>query len=123
MGLDFSHGDAHWAYSGFGRFRERLAATVGIPLLRMRGFCKYGDGEGIEWPVSDEPLLILLHHSDCDGELTPDECRKIARRLRDVVEFWNDVMHPGQDYDRANALKLADGMDSAAKENLPLKFF
>ena len=31
MGIDFSHGDAHWAYSGFMRFRGRLAVELGYP--------------------------------------------------------------------------------------------
>lgn len=30
MGIDFSHCDAHWAYSGFHRFRTRLATQVGL---------------------------------------------------------------------------------------------
>ena len=28
MGIDFSHGDASWSYSGFNRFRKRLAQEI-----------------------------------------------------------------------------------------------
>ena len=28
MGVDFSHGDAHWSYSGFMRFRNRVVNTI-----------------------------------------------------------------------------------------------
>ena len=48
MGLDFSHTDAHWSYSGFFAFRRRLFAAV-MPrtdLDGMRGFAGACVGEG-----------------------------------------------------------------------------
>jgi hypothetical protein len=38
MGLDFSHCDAHWSYSGFNEFRVKLAEAAGIVLGDMEGF-------------------------------------------------------------------------------------
>lgn len=71
-----------------------------------------------EWPEG-EAIVPLLNHSDCDGQLTPDECRAIAPRLREIVEGWNDFEWK---YDREKAIELANGMDAAAANNEPLEF-
>lgn len=122
MGLDFSHGDAHWSYSGFHRFRCKLARAINIDLEEMDGFAREPllgcIVEGKPWPDTEiDPLIALLNHSDCDGELTPDQCKSIAPRLREIVEQF-----PADDYDRQQALMLADGMDEAVQENELLEF-
>jgi hypothetical protein len=111
MGVDFSHCDAHWAYSGFNRFRTRLAKEIGFDLDSMEGF-----GGTTKWETMADPIKALLNHSDCDGKLTPKECRQVAPRLRELVKNWDD------DHDKRNALELADGMESAAKESKSLQF-
>jgi len=117
MGLDFSHSDAHWSYSGFMKFRTHLAECTGIDLDMMEGFG--GDGE---WsPPLTEPIIDLLNHSDCDGELTPEQCKIIAPRLRKIVSEWSDSDYMVM-YDKKNALLLADGMEEAAANGEPLEF-
>jgi hypothetical protein len=112
MGLDFSHTDARWSYSGFHYFRIRLAKEIGIDLESMAGF----DGK-TEWPsATKDPIIWLLSHSDCDGHITPKRCAKIAPRLRELVSKWPD------EYDKQRALMLADGMESAAAANEKLIF-
>ena len=65
MGLNFSHGEAHWSYPGFDRFRNVVAQHIGITLPDMEGF-----GGATPWPnASKEPLIDLLDHSDADGYL------------------------------------------------------
>jgi hypothetical protein len=72
----------YFAYHTFHVFRMRVAAHLGIDLEAMDGF----DGTQ-EWTsVDDEPLVHLLRHSDCDGELDRTECAAIATRLRAVTE-------------------------------------
>ena len=145
MGIDFSHCEAHWGYMGFMRFRTRIATESGIALNCMSGFVigpsgkpfesltifgeseesgtvpgfdKYvGRQEVIPWENVKDDIKILLDHSDCDGELTPDECVKIVPRLRELVSNW-----PENDRDKINALYLADGMDEAVKSNVSLGF-
>jgi hypothetical protein len=112
MGLDFSHCDARWAYSGFMSFRRRLANEIGMDLNKMEGF----DGD-IPFSNYQDVILPLLDHSDCDGELTVEECKKVAPRLRQLVSAWED-----NDYDKTKALQLADGMDYAVECNEPLEF-
>ena len=144
MGLDFSNCEARWAYSGFMRFRTRLATEVGITLSCMEGFAsgptgktfktliicgeqegnnmpgfeKYvGRQEVIPWKNVKDNIKYLLNHSDCEGILTPKECAKVAPRLRKLVSHWTE-----DDRDRISALILADGMDLAASNNENLEF-
>jgi len=76
MGIDFSHGEAHWAYSGFMRFRSLLASSLGYetPLMEM-----YDNGS--HDVMENEPIYPLINHSDCDGELTVEEMKQILPQL------------------------------------------
>jgi hypothetical protein len=121
MGLDFSHGGASWAYGGFARFREALATHEGFNLREMDGFGPLGrtDWIGKPWDTITTDLRPLLEHSDCDGELTPAECRQVAPRLREVIDaLWPDE----HDYDRRAGLALVHGMGLAAQADEPLQF-
>jgi hypothetical protein len=104
MGLDFSHCNARWSYTGFSRFRARLAEAAGLKELN-------------NLVIKNDPILPLLAHSDCEGILTPEECRSVAPRLRDLVSNWQDG-----DYDKDTGLELAEGMESAASKNEDLEF-
>jgi hypothetical protein len=112
MGLDFGQSEAHWGYGGFMRFRERLASMIGI-LDLMAAFNR----DDFPWDKYPDPITLLINHSDCDGQLTAEECGKIAPRLREMVTPW-----PEGDYDKRQALLLADGMDKCAKKKRPLVF-
>lgn len=113
MGLDFKGSEAHWSYGGFMRFRQRLAASVGIvDLLAMDGF----DGKGSWESVPNDPIVPFLQHSDCDGELSAAECAKIGPRLREILVPWAD------DYDKQQGLLLCDGMDDCAASGDALVF-
>src|SRR3546814_9161128 len=73
MGLDFSHTDAHWAYSGFTRFRRALAKHEGIDLDAMEGFQRHGDDRPrVSWNTVTTPLKPLLDHSDRSEEHTSE---------------------------------------------------
>lgn len=112
MGLDFSHGQAHFSYSGFDRFRIKLARELSIELEEMEGYKE----NGISWDGIDDPIVLLLHHSDCDGELSPEACTLIAIRLRELVRNWEG------DPDMVRAIYLAEGMEEAATAGEPLLF-
>lgn len=111
MGLDFRGADARWSYGGFNRFRTRLAAIIGVNLDKMAGFAE----RGISWETVKDDIVPLLCHSDCDGSLTYGQCKKVAPRLRALVKEWPDA-----DYDKQQALLLAEGMEEcgAAKKKL-----
>lgn len=120
MGLDFAGWKdsawddcPHWSYSGFMRFRERLADAIGLKLENtMIGF-----GGEQPWPDTKDPLLWLLDHSDCDGDLSPAQCRKLAPRLREIVSSW-----PNDDYDRVQAELLSRAMELCAEQKRKLIF-
>ena len=115
MGIDFSHTDAHWAYSGFNRFRTRVAKTIGIDLQKMKGFT--GTSGGISWePYTYHALYPFLDHSDCDGTLSPEECRLVAPALRMALEEIDD------EYDKRQGLLLVEGMEEAGGAGETLKF-
>lgn len=115
MGLDTTHNAWHGSYSSFNSFRERIAKHLGIPLLFMEGFYEEGSIIGdplsmikiacqnnqfgaagqlnkirqvlpIKWE-SLKPMAIhsLLHHSDCDGSLSPEECLGIAEDIKTII--------------------------------------
>ena len=126
MGIRFSHWDAAWSYSGFHEFRKRLAAAIKIDLEQMHGFAPTPGEEprpfaNQPWSEIDDPIKLLLDHSDCDGELTPAACRWVAPRLRELARPW-----PADDsdagYDRRMALALAEGMERAAWRDESLEF-
>ncbi|MFE6500725.1 hypothetical protein [Kitasatospora sp. NPDC057738] len=119
MGLDFSHTEAHWTYTGFMRFRRAIATHEGIDLDQMNGFRIYGSNQPqIPWTAVTTALRPLLDHSDCDGELSPEECRLVAPRLREVVS----AVWPKDCYDRTHGLLLADGMEAAAAAGEQFEF-
>ncbi|MHA6764736.1 hypothetical protein [Streptacidiphilus sp. PAMC 29251] len=113
MGVDFSHTEAHWAYGGFGRFRTALAKHEGIDLDQMEGF-----GGDMPWAPVATPLKPLLDDSDCDGEISPEDCATVAPRLREVI----NAVWPGDCHDRHDGLALADGMEAAAEAGEPFEF-
>ena len=114
MGLNFSHTDMHWSCSCFHEFRRKLAAEIGIDLDDMDGF------EGtLSWDDLKDDIVPLLDHSDCEGVLTPEECRRVAPRLRQLVSSW--PMDDGS-LDKYRALELATAMERAQAENTNLVF-
>lgn len=81
MGLDTSHGCWHGPYSAFMRWRTQIASCIGLTLDGMVGF-----GGTTEWPDAEkEPLVHLLNHSDCDGEIESKHCAAIADRLSEIL--------------------------------------
>ena len=73
--------------------------------------------EALSWKHIKDDIVILLNHSDCDGEITAEECLKVAPRLRHLVEDWHE-----DDFDKEEFLKLAEGMELAAANGEPLNF-
>lgn len=115
MGLDFSHSDASWAYSGFMRFRNKLWHSCGFSgdLHEV-----YTTGKGGEQISDDHPLIDFFAHSDCDGDLTTDQMKTIEPAIRRILDNWQDG-----DYDKKMGLQLCDGMKEAISKNENLRFF
>ncbi len=105
-------------------------------------FFVYGIYDGdlcLSWDDVKDDIVLLLYHSDCVGELTSEQCAKVAPRLRELIGDWPDKMAPFKtnkelqaigykeeyiydDYDKKNALLLADQMEECVRFNVPLIF-
>ena len=82
MGVDFSHGDAHFGHRSFHAFRRTLAAMAGVRLDDMKGF-----GGRTDWATVAEPIAPLLSRNDAGGELVPEEARGAAARLAELMSY------------------------------------
>ena len=102
-----------WSYSGFHEFRTFIAAEAGITLGNMEGFTKESDA--LSWDKVADPIRFFLNHSDCDGELSPQECEAVAPRLRRLLENATG-------YDKRTGQKLVDLMDRCAERDVKLQF-
>lgn len=147
MGLDCSHDAWHGAYSAFMRWRQEIARLAGVPLELMDGFFDpaqnnamalakiAGDNANalrelltrncpIRWDsLKPDPLHVLLYHSDCDGEIAPDDCAKIADRLEELLPLLPSGEgggHIGNWRDKTS--KFIAGCRTAAAAGEPLDF-
>lgn len=124
MGLSFQGSEAHWSYGGFNRFRQRLAEKVGLEWPEARAFISCSpaarEEDNARWQKLqslDDPIRDLLCHSDCDGELSPEQCATIAPRLKELVADWD-----ANDFDKMQADLLVQGMLDCAESKEPLEF-
>ena len=106
MGLDCSHDAFHGAYSAFNALRQVVCAAIGgsypphnFPGFK-RGVITRDDLLGTAEPLDNamiyfcEPgkdvdvpdgLYEFLTHSDCDGEISPEMCAKVADDLEALL--------------------------------------
>ncbi len=106
MGLTTTHNCWDGSCTSFNDWRRCLCEAAGYgDLDNYLGF-----GGDKAWPESDI-LIVLLNHSDCDGEIEWTDCIKLADRL-----FY---MLPDMTYTLATK-RFIDGLRlaAAAKENV-----
>lgn len=125
MGLDTSHDAWHGPYSSFNRFRFWLAEQIGINLHEYKGYGNFVDSlyheTGTkELSTIDHDIMPLLNHSDCDGILTPEECRKVARGLTKIIAIAKEDLKPFSNYQ--NAINFRRGCIKTANANQNLEF-
>lgn len=92
MGLDISvkglerKDTYHCGYITFNLYRKNVASAYNERLgeLYKKTFKDELQPEEIkEWNnLSNDDLDIFLWHNDCDGKLTPEECKKIYNELK-----------------------------------------
>lgn len=125
MGLDTTHEAFHGSYSGFNDWRKAVASTIGIELEKMSGFqvARWGYKEGdnaIQWESLDQrPLLELLSHSDCDGEISWENCGPLADDLESILPALADISDTWHNHhDRAEQFIAGLRLAYSQKENL-----
>jgi len=80
MGLDTSHNAWHGPYSSFNLWRTLICKKAGLGYLRNY----IGFGGEKQWD-ENHPLIPLLNHSDCDGEIKWKDCKGIADALTEIL--------------------------------------
>jgi hypothetical protein len=82
MGLTISHGCFEGPYSTFNDFRYALAEQIGISLDDYAGY----RGAGVkDLSAISHDIMPLLNHSDCDGELSVEESKRVAAGLLSIM--------------------------------------
>lgn len=101
------------------RWREKLSEVAGYGDLRQRE----GFGGNVAWPNGD-PLVVLLSHSDCDGEIAAADCGPIADRLEQLMPALRVAGeaggHIGNFADKTQ--QFIKGLRAAAAANEPVDF-
>ena len=122
MGLDVSHGCWTGAYSAFHHWRKKLCEVAGYGNIDER----VGFGGTIPWPdCKDDALVLLLHHSDCDGELRWQDCNAIAdglSRLLPALEKAGDGGGHIHSY-AGKTRQFIEGLRKAANAQEDVEFF
>lgn len=76
-------------YLSFAAFRKQLAAAYDPHLGELYEKCideDLSDEEIVEWNrICPSGLETFLLHSDCDGKITPAECRAIYSDIKDIT--------------------------------------
>lgn len=147
MGLDTSHDAFHGAYSAFNRFRQVICRATGgsFPphwLYNDDGSLKVDEhGLAIYNKDLDDKLIYFggdlddesglyafLMHSDCDGEISPEMCVKVADDLEKILPAIAALPDRGGGHIAARGgfaevtRKFIAGCREAAKEGVPLEF-
>jgi hypothetical protein len=154
MGLDTSHGCWHGPYSAFSRWRVALQAAAGWPLdevadppftfieSRVINWAALNDGnfEGRWESIPEDPLIVLIAHSDCSGLIPVPALIPLAERLEGLAakmgptdgqktDEWLAAFdhrerpaRANYDGERAATLRFAAGLRIAAAANEPVEF-
>ncbi len=148
MGLDCSHDAFHGAYGAFNRLRQLVCFVTGgsFPPHYKRnadGSLIYSKGSqiailddsldpnliyfGKDLPA-DSGLSIFLSHSDCDGDISPTMCSRVADELEALLPKISSIDSGGSGHILSQGgytavlTKFIAGCREAASKNESLLF-
>lgn len=139
MGLDCSHGAFHGSYNSFNRLRQAVCYVIG------GSFPPHNKSNHLLWSEEDQPdeniwywgygyskethpgLYLFLCHSDGLGEISPEDCLKVAHDLMPLIsrlaELGPGVGHIATRGGYAEVcINFIKGCRLAASLNEPLTF-
>jgi hypothetical protein len=126
MGLDVSHGAFSGSYSSFNRFRWAVCEA-------MEGKWPFGEDDiwywGDDYGRNTHPgIYEFLNHSDCDGDIDPVICAKIADELEALLPKIEALGDGGGHIARnggygATTQKFISGCREAFISNEKLEFY
>lgn len=135
MGLGTTHGCFNGSYSGFNEWRKKVAIAAGY-LVRPVEWRNGIPSETIliDWGHVDEetlfgvwddtpvdPLMVLICHSDCEGNIYPEQAGPLADRLEELLPLLPGSDNPFRDWRQATQ-KWIDGLRLAAANNEAVEF-
>lgn len=132
MGLDTTHDCWHGAYSAFSRWRNKLAEVAGYAFYKVDDVFEtplvdWGHLQGQlygKWDKTPEdPLLILIAHSDCEGYIYPEQAKPLADRLAELMPLLPKGDGGGHIYDWQQVTqRFIDGLKEAHKRKEKVGF-
>lgn len=129
MGLDCTHDAFHGAYSAFNRFRQEVALAIGgsYPPHTDKSLDDNIWYWGDDYNQRSHPgLYEFFNHSDCDGEISPENCLLIADELEALlprISSNNEWGHIERDGGYKQVLRrFINGCRAAAAKNEALEF-
>lgn len=118
MGLDTTHNCFHGPYSTFNRFRHSVAMQIGI---NLDDYSAYNTNTEKDLSKLEHDLMPFFNHSDCDGILTVEESKRIAKGLTDVLENFNDSIEADYNF-KEMVEQFRDGCLDAISANEEIDF-
>jgi len=132
VGLDTSHGCWHGPYGGFQRWRQELARAAGYRVNEQPSVLRGESYYELPWEMfedknylgewdsipGDDPLMLLLVHSDCDGVIHPQHGVHLADRMEQLLP----LLDPGVYRARENTEQFIDGLRKAAVAGEDVEF-
>jgi len=139
MGLDTSHDCWHGAYSAFDRWRNIIAKAAGYEIWPVKEGLRERDTIILHWgaitmdnvmgvweKTPDDPIVVILVHSDCEGVIHPAQATPLADRLQEILPNIEDDDSAGhikaRGGNRAVTEKFIAGLRAAAEAGEPVKF-
>lgn len=133
MGLDTTHDCWHGGYCSFNIWRDKVAEVAGYEMKVFDGKpAPIIDWDSItednlygEWErAPEDPLLILIAHSDYDGKIKAEFTKPLADRLTPLVPLMPDAIGPGHiGYWREKTQVFIDGLLDAHSNNEDVEFY
>lgn len=135
MGLDTSHDAWHGAYSAFSRWRNAIAEAAGYSVWKVDmnniptetimldwGHITEANLFGL-WPdPPHDPLIVLFAHSDCEGQIVPENAAPLADALAALLpKLEGDLGGHVGDIKHKTQLFIA-GLRAAVEADEPLEF-
>ena len=132
MGLYVSFDAWKGPYGAFHRWRNHMAQVGGYPLKTFKDRYYTWDAADIDWEnispdqhdgvwekPPEDPLMVLIVHSDCEGEIPADLAEPLADRLEGL---FPSIAPDDPDKLFQKTVRFVAGLRKAANEGLPVKF-
>lgn len=131
MGLDTDYDCWHGAYSSFYQWRMAVAEAADLPMEQSDKDGPFGDRwmvpalwhQGFDsanylghWDeLPEDPLTVLIVHSDCDGIIPAAATASLADRLEALVPLMDEWMG-------SRTTQFVEGLSAAAADGADVEF-